>query len=203
MHHKTNQEVLQEYAAANNMELHFNEVSYPEPVYRKNRQRFKRKAWLSDKENPNAYFAWHSDHYGTAGELNTYCGAFWKSNQPLDIKLDMRKKDLLDRLSLSSKSTGIKGIDTKFVTVSTNWKIPGAVSGNPRLLDEIHQSLKLYGNLHFSMNHVRPEFIPETNKHSFVSIYLPEIWITDAEIITTMLHKIKTIGKEIDGAEQW
>ncbi len=201
MQYQSNQEILEEYAAANKLELNFIESAYPEPAFRKNRQKYKRKAWIIDKEDPAAYFVWHSDHYGTAGLLNTYCGAFRKSSLPQDIKLDMRKKDILDRLSFGSKSTGIRSIDSTFVTVSTNWKIPGALSGNPRLLEEIHTSLKLYNNLHFSLNHVRPEFIPETHNHSFISIYLSETWITGADIISAMLQKIKTIGQQIDNAE--
>jgi len=197
---KTNIETLQEFAQKSNRKLYFQEIQYPLSTYRQI-PRFKRFAYIPNNANETSYFVLSGDPYNSVDKLNTFCGVYFPLEIPLSTKINLREKNILDKINpfLSSKilKTGYANFDSLVVATGNSVHLVEKYLHDVRFNDVVVDTLSKSPELNFSINESNVDFVPALKNKSHFAIINPQQWVLDSSTIEEWFKKIEIVRQTI------
>jgi len=197
---KTNIETLQEFAQKSNRKLYFQEIQYPLSTYRQI-PRFKRFAYIPNNANETSYFVLSGDPYNSVDKLNTFCGVYFPLEIPLSTKINLREKNILDKINpfLSSKilKTGYANFDSLVVATGNSVHLVKKYLHDVRFNDVVVDTLSKSPELNFSINESNVDFVPALKGKSHFAIINPQQWVLDSSTIEEWFKKIEIVRQTI------
>jgi len=197
---KSNIEILQEFAERSNRKLYFQEGQYPLSTYRQI-PRFKRTAYIPNNTNETCYFVLSGDPYNSVDKLNTFCGVYFPLEIPLSTKINLREKNILDKINpfLSSKilKTGYANFDSLVVATGNSVHLVEKYLHDVRFNDVVVDTLSKSPELNFSINESNVDFVPALKNKSHFAIINPQQWVLDSSTIEEWFKKIEIVRQTI------
>jgi len=198
MEEKSNTETIIEFAKMTNREVHHKKI--PHPVSGIGRiRKFKRFIYIPyNNLEKNNFFIWYSDPYASVGYYTSFSGAFITIPSRIKGKINIRSKNILDKLAVFSKSIkiGSSNFDSKTVITGTIDSAAKRLLSQAKIQDQLLKALELPGFLNISINEHNIDFIPELKGKSHLSIINPKGWDFDRntiEEIFRVAEKIRNI----------
>ena len=194
-------EILREFAKSTNRQIVETEELYPLTGIRTFRK-YKRTIYIPNNSENTSYFVWFSDPYAKIGLPTIFCGAFI----PLPIKtnsvLNIRNKNIIDKLNIFSKTKsnkiGYYRFDSKVViTGDVDSKLKSFLF-KPLIQNQLLKALDVEMFMNVSINEYNIDFIPAFDGVSYLSIINPQSWCTEANDIEKMFMQIEKIRSVIE-----
>ena len=198
---KPNIEILREYAKSTNRSIVDKEIPYPLTGIRTFRK-YKKMIYISNNPGNTSYFIWFSDPYAKIGLPTIYSGAFIPLSSRLKSRLNIRNKNILDKVNIFSKTKSNKIGNDRFdskVVISGN--IDSSVKrflSHSRLQDQLLNALKIEPFMNISMNEYNIDFIPAFKGISYLSIINPQSWTLESNDIEKIFRQIEKINQLIN-----
>jgi hypothetical protein len=183
---KSNIELLKEFATKTNREIVWKEEEYPVSVYRKI-PRYRRSVYISGNKNNTFYYVLFSDPYHKVGEDTVFCGAFIPLPFQLEGKINIRRKNIFDKLQLFKKKAGEDFLSRRFLSKAVvsyeNEADLKQLLKNVTTQDKLVESLGNSDMNVISVNEYDVDFIPELTGKSCLGFINPRFWeVEDKEI---------------------
>lgn len=160
-------------------------------------QKSRRWAYIPYNKENSSYFIWFSDAYAKVGDHLTFCGAFIPLESNIQSKISIRRRNVLDRLSLfSGKNTNKTGdgyFDSKVVVSGTMDSPTKSLLSQPRLQEELLSAMKMESFLNISINQFDIDFVPELQGKSYISIINTRNWTLEGDIIEEVFERMEKI----------
>lgn len=201
MEEKSNVEIIEDFAKRSGRTVSVLEKLYPKTGIQ-TFQKYQTKIVVSDSSENSSFFIWLSDPYAKIGIPSIFCGVFL----PLKIKdnsqLSIRKKNILDRLSVFSKTK-------KYITENPKFNSKVLITGdlsleiekileNRNIQDLILDALNLSNVFVLSFNHHQIDFVPELKDNSYLSITNNQSWFMDKNTIEDLFKIAEKINHAIE-----
>lgn len=196
MEEKTDSELLREFARSTNRSIVEKETPYPKSGVGIP-QKFRRIVVIPNNEEKTSFFIWFSDPYARIGISTVFCGAFIQIPSKVKAKINIRKKTILDKIDVFSRSKANK-IGNDFFDLKVVMKgIPGPAEkrflSHSRMQDQVLNALEIEGILNISLNEFKIDFIPELENASYLSMVNPQSWIIERNFIEQTFRQIEKI----------
>jgi hypothetical protein len=205
MEPKSNIEKLKDFAKKTNREIDYLEEQYPMPSYRKI-PKYKRTVCIPYDSSRQLFFVLFSDYYHNINDRTIFCGIYFKTNMPKDVQLNIKRKDILDKLNpFRSKDTiksGSRFFDSKVVISGNNEMVINRYFKNSVLQRLMIESLNSKHFLTFSINETPVDFVPELSDSSHFALIDPQEWILEERTIESWFQKMKQIKEIFDKKEE-
>jgi len=201
MSEKSNIQSLKEFAKSKNRSCHSQEYEYPlSPMMVRKFPKYKKQVYMPVNHQQSSHLVWFSDHYnmGKAAELYVFCGAFIPVDFPTKAYLNIRSRNILDRLNIFKKKglkTGAHSFDSKVVIKTNHPQAAMKLLSKARLQREIIKALKIDLALSISVNEVEVGFVPSLKGKSHLSILNSQIWFTEKGDLDPLMNAIEEIQK--------
>ncbi len=193
---ESNIEILKEYAYRTKRNIIYNEEQYSLSIYRKI-PRFKQSVIIPNNSDNSSYFVLFADPYYKIGDYTAFCGVYIPIKTPLNTLLNLREKNILDRLNpfLSKKSlfTGDYNFDSKVVSSGNDYSIFNQLFNDRSLQNLILDTFRIKSLHYFSINETNVDFVPELKGKSHFCIYNPQEWILDESIFEKWFEVIEKV----------
>ncbi len=194
---KSNIEILKAFAKSTNRSIFYEEIPYPAKGYR-SIQRYKSMIYIPNNSEKNIYFVWFSDPYAKIGLPTIYCGAFIPLPLENKTKLNIRNKNIIDRLNVfsktKSKEIGNIHFDSKVI-------ISGAIDSSMKkflaqrnIQIQLIKALEIEPFINISFNENNIDFIPEFQDTPYLSILNPINWCTESNEIEKIFREAEKIA---------
>ncbi|MFO7879120.1 MAG: hypothetical protein ACQES0_09255 [Bacteroidota bacterium] len=160
-------------------------------------QKYRAWAVVPASEERNSFFVCFSDPYARVGQSTVYCGAFVALPDEIKGKLRIRKKDILDRLSMSSElksnKLGNRIFDSRAVITGKMGRVERNLLSGSMLQRQILDSLTDFSGLHIFINKFHPDFVPELKGKSSLGIVYPQGWKLESSFVEGLLNRAEKI----------
>ena len=197
---KTNIEILTEYAKSTNRKIVSTKEKYPISGIR-TFTKFKEVIYIPNNEENTSYFIWFSDPYAKIGLPTIYCGAFISITESVKSSINIRNRNVIDKLNIFSNTKqniiGDSKFDSKVVITGEMEPSVKEFLYDLKLQEELLQALKIEPFINISINEYSIDFIPEFKGKSYLSIINPQSWTTDADNIEKIFNQIEKIRNVI------
>ena len=199
MMEKSNIEILREFAKSTNRSIVDKEIPYPLTGIRTFRK-YKRMIYVPNNPENTSYFIWFSDPYAKIGMPTIFSGAFIPLSSRIKSRINIRNKNILDKLNIFSKTKSNKIGNDRFdskVVISGN--VDSSVKrllSQSRIQDQLLKALEIEQFMNISLNEYKIDFIPEFKGSPYLSIINPQSWDikrNDIEKIFRQIEKIRTV----------
>lgn len=200
MEEKSNIEIITEFAKMTRRKVYHEKIPYPVTGVRRIRK-FKRLIYIpyNDQERNNFYI-WFSDPHATVGYYTVFSGAFIPISSRIKGKINIRSKNIIDKVNVFSKSKAIKigssNFDSKAVITGTMDSAAKKLLSQAKIQEQLLNALELPGFLNISINEYDINFVPELKGKSYLSIINPKGWDFEKDTIEEIfriVEKIKNI----------
>ncbi len=135
-------------------------------------------------------------------ENELFFGVFFPLNYPVNKKLLIRKKDVIDKLNpfLSHKifKTDCGSFDTKTIISASDFSIVSKYFINNKTQGIVLDSLNFYEGITIGINECNLDFVPAFKDKSHFGIFSRQKWIVDTTIIEELFTKIEQFKKQIN-----
>jgi len=196
MEEKSNIEILREFAKSTNRSIVDKEIPYPLTGIRTFRK-YKSIIYIPNNPENTSYFIWFSDPYAKIGMPTIYSGAFIPLPSKIKSKFNIRKKNILDKLNIFTKTTSNKiGNDHFDSKVVISGNIDSSVKrllSQSSIQDELLKALEIDQFMNISLNEYNIDFIPEFNGIPYLSIINPQSWDLEKNDIEEKFRQIEKI----------
>ena len=197
MEDKSNIDILEEFARSTNREIAHKKNAYPLTGIRTFR-RYKQYVYIPyDNNERNLFFIWFSDPYASIGNYTVFSGAFVAISSRVKAKLNIRSKNILDKVKLFSKSKAIKigsdSFDSKVVISGDVDSAAKRLLSQAKIQDQLLKALKMPGFMNISINEHNIDFVPELKGKSYLSIINPKSWDLDKNDIEDIFRRMEKI----------
>jgi len=199
MEEKSNIEILREFAKSTNRSIVVKEIPYPLTGIR-TFQRYKRMIYVPNNHEKTSYFIWYSDPYAKIGYPTIFSGAFIPLSSRIKSRINIRNRNITDRLNIFSKSKadkiGSKYFDSKVVITGNIDTSVKRFLSQSRIQDQLLKALKIEGYMNISLNEYKIDFVPGLKDSHYLSIINPQSWDlekNDIENIFRQIEKIRNI----------
>lgn len=197
----SNIDSLKKVAKSSHRTLNFKEIPYPKPAIGTGQfQKFKRWAYMEDQPGYSNYFAWFSDHYSKVGEFQVFCGAFIPIDIPKSVKINIRERNILDKLNpFENKGilTGYDHFDAQVIITSNSESEAKRLLSKARLQNAILEALNINSILQVSINEVKVDFVTPLEGQSHLSIVNPQTWFVERDEIESLLKAMESIARNV------
>ena len=201
MEGKSNIEILREFAKSTNRSIVDKEIPYPLTGIR-TFQKYKRMIYVPNNPEKTSYFIWFSDPFAKIGYPTIFSGAFIPLSSRIKSRINIRNKNILDKLNRFSKTKankiGNEHFDSK-VVISGN--IDAAVKrllSHSRIQDQLLKALEIKSFINISLNEYKIDFVPELKGTPYLSIINPQSWDLEKNDIENMFRLIEKIRNIIN-----
>ncbi|MFP4664631.1 MAG: hypothetical protein ACLFM1_09410 [Bacteroidales bacterium] len=191
-------EKLENFATLSGREIESEVIEHPKSGIN-TFQKYRAWAFVPASEERNVFFVCFSDPYARVGQSTVYCGAFVALPDEIKGKLTIRKKDFLDRLSISSKAKanklGNRIFDSRAVITGEMGEAERNLLSAPMLQSHILDSLTDFSGFHIFINKFHPDFVPELKGKACLGIVNPLGWQMEENFIETLFYHSEKIGE--------
>ena len=201
MEGKSNIEILREFAKSTNRSIVDKEIPYPLTGIR-TFQKYKRMIYVPNNPEKTSYFIWFSDPFAKIGYPTIFSGAFIPLSSRIKSRINIRNKNILDKLNRFSKTKankiGNEHFDSK-VVISGN--IDAAVKrllSHSRIQDQLLKALEIKSFINISLNEYKIDFVPELKGTPYLLIINPQSWDLEKNDIENMFRLIEKIRNIIN-----
>ena len=201
MMEKPNIEILREFAKSTNRSIVYKEIPYPLTGIR-TFQKYKRMIYVPNNPENTSYFIWFSDPYAKIGLPTIFSGAFIPLSSRIKARINIRNKNILDKLNILSKAKSNKIGNDRFdskVVISGN--VDSSVKrllSQSRIQDQLLKALEIEQFMNISLNEYKIDFIPEFKGSSYLSIINPQSWDIERNDIEKIFRQIEKIRNVIN-----
>lgn len=191
---------IRDFARSTNRSVEIKEIPYPVTGIR-TIQKFKRMIYLPNNENESSFFIWYSDPYLRIGQSSVFSGAFISLPEKLGARMNMRRRNVLDKISLFSSNKqnriGKPYFDSKvFMTGELDTGVKRFLS-SARIQEQIIKALQIEKYMNVWMNEYPIAFVPGLKEKPYLSIVNPLSWETNRDNIEAMLRAVEKIQNSI------
>ncbi len=156
MEEKSNIDILEEFARSTNREIVHKKNAYPLTGVRTFR-RYKQYIYIPyNNLERDVFFIWFSDPYASVGNYTVFSGAFIPISTRVKSKLNIRSKNVLDKVKLFSKSKAIKigsdNFDSKVVISGVVDSAAKRLLSQAKIQDQLLKALKMPDFMNISIN---------------------------------------------------
>ncbi|MBN1112165.1 MAG: hypothetical protein JXA53_04550 [Bacteroidales bacterium] len=141
------------------------------------------------------------DPYNSVDKLNTFCGVYFPLEIPLSTKINLREKNILDKINPFSSSkvlkTGYANFDSRVVTTGNSIHLVKKYLQDIRFNDVVVDTLSKSPELNFSINESNVDFVPALKGKSHFAIINPQKWVLDSSVIEQWFKIIDIIRQSI------
>lgn len=198
---KSNIEILKEFAKSTNRTIVAKEIPYPITGIR-TFQKYKRMIYVPNNTENSSYFIWFSDPYAKIGVPTIYSGAFIPISSKIKSSINIRNKNILDKLNLFSKTKsniiGNYHFDSKVVISGNVDSSVKRLLSQTRLQDQLLKALQIEQSMNVSLSEYKIDFIPEFKGIPYLAIINPQSWIFERNDIEEMFRQIEKIRNIIN-----
>lgn len=194
MEEKSNIEILREFAQSTNRAIFEKELAYPKSGIG-TIQKFKNMVFIPNNAEKTSFFIWFSDPFGGIGSSTVFCGAFIPIPSFIKSKINIRRKNVLDKIDVFAKSNkmGIESFDSKFIIKGDIGVAEKRLLSPSKIQDLLMKALDIEGILNISINEHNLDFVPELKGNSYLSIINPHTWILERDFIEEGFRQIEKI----------
>jgi len=179
MDEKSNIEILREFAKSTNRTITDKEIPYPLTGIR-TFQKYKRMVCIPNNPENTSYFIWFSDPYGEVGYPIIYSGAFIPLPSKIKSKINIRNKNILDKINVFSKTSsnkiGNENFDSKVVISGNIDDSSKRLLSQSRIQNQLLKALEIERFTNISLNEYKIDFVPDLKDTSYLSIINPQSW---------------------------
>ncbi|MBI9068596.1 MAG: hypothetical protein JEZ09_14970 [Salinivirgaceae bacterium] len=154
----------------------------------------KRKVSISNLDGQNTFFISHNDTQ-KLGDSSFYSGFFFPMNIPSHIKIDIRRKNIIDKLNPffneSNFKSGSKKFDKQVVIKQNDTNLTHELFSKRKIQELTITSLKLDERLKIVVNPFAINFVPELIDQSIFGILLCNDWIFESTKIEEFFSLIE------------
>ena len=196
---KSNIELLTEFAKSTNRSIEAKEILYPSTGVRTFPQ-YKRMIYIPNNSENTSFFIWFSDPYEKGGIPTDFCGAFIKLPSEFKSKINIRNKNILDKIKVFSKAQNSIGnplFDSKVVISGELDSSIKSLLSKSRIQYQLLEALKIKELINISINEYKIDFIPELLDEPYLAIINPQSWNLDANYIEKVFSNIEKIRSVI------
>ncbi len=199
MEDKSNIEILREFAKSTNRSIVVKEIPYPLTGIR-TFQKYKRMIYVPNNPEKTSYFIWYGDPYARIGYPTIFSGAFIPLSSRIKSRINIRNKNILDKLNIFSKTkankTGNEYFDSKVVLSGNIDTATKRLLSHARIQDQLLNALDIERFMNISLNEYKIDFVPELKGTPYLSIINPQSWEferKDIENLFRLIEKIRNI----------
>lgn len=200
MTEKSNLEILSKFAKSTNRDFDYKEVQFPTSGVRKI-PKFKRWAYISNNHLREIFFVWFSNPFENIGIPTVFCGAFIPLPPQFDSKLSIRKRNIIDKVSIFSKHknnvVGNETFDNKVIIKGDINSKTKRLLSNTKLQKCLLNSLNTNDLVNIVINEYKIDFIPELENKAYLAITNPQSWNLGKSEIEVLLKHAEEIRKVI------
>lgn len=183
---KTAQDILKEFARGSDREFEYNEVPHPSSDMISKITYHRRNLYIPENSNSTCYFVCFADSK-EMGPKALFSGVFMPFDVLKTTTLDVRKKDILDKLNPFGKKnickTGTPTFDSQYQISSNDPTAVKRIFQNRGIQNLVADAFKLDGVIQVGINNADVEFVPGLKGKSQLGIYTRQEWITDGRMI--------------------
>ena len=202
MEDKSNIEILEEFARSTNRDIVHKEKPYPLTGVRTFRKYQKQIYIPYNNLERNIFFIWFSDPYATIGNYTVFSGAFLPISSRVKSRLSIRSKNILDKVSIFSKSRtnkiGNDNFDSKVVITGEVDSAAKRLLSQAKIQSQLLKALEMPGFMTISINEHNMDFVPELKGSSYLSIINPRSWDLDKSVIEEIFRQMEKIRNIIN-----
>ena len=201
MEDRSNIEILKEFAKSTNRSIVDREIPYPLTGIR-TFQKYKRMIYVPNNSEKTSFFIWFSDPYTKIGLPTIFSGAFIPLSSRIKSRINIRNKNILDKLNIFSKTKSNKIGNDRFdskVVISGN--VDSSVKrllSQSRIQDQLLKALEIEQFMNISLNEYKIDFVPELKGRSYLSIINPQSWDVERNVIEDIFRRIEKIRSIIN-----
>ncbi len=183
------QGILKVFAKNTGRSFEFKEEPHPSADMISKITYHRRYLYIPENSNNSCYFVCFADSK-EMGPKALFSGVFMPFDVPKTTTLDVRKKDILDKLNPFGKKnickTGTPTFDTQYQISSNDHTAVKRIFQNRGIQNLVADAFKLDGVIQVGINDVDVEFVPGLKGKSQLGIYTRQEWITDERMIEKM-----------------
>ncbi|MBN2728807.1 MAG: hypothetical protein JXR53_06240 [Bacteroidales bacterium] len=192
---KSSIELLQEFANKTNRTISFTEEA---PTGYLNRRYGQHKRTVDIYDKNDLVFALSKDPLNVL-KTGLFAGIFFSCNLDKQATFTAKKRDFLDRFSLSGKrNSGNIFIDRKMTSETSDPLILSQVFLSQTVQNEVLELFKIDQRLVFGLNSISLDFVKSIDFHSVIGIYVLQDWLFDFDKVEKIFEKMTVIKKELD-----
>jgi len=207
MEEKSNIEILREFAKSTNRSIVDKEIPYPSGginLYNGIRtfQQYRRMVYIPNNPENTSYYIWFSDPHAKEGVPTIYSGAFIPISSKVKSSINIRNKNILDKLSIFSKTKSNKIGNDRFdskVVISGN--VDSSVKrllSQSRIQVQLLKALEIETFMNISLNEFKIDFVPELKGTPYLSVINPQSWNLERNDIEKIFRQIEKIRNVIN-----
>ena len=192
-------EILKEFADSTNREIVFSEKQYPvKGIYA--RPFHLEYAIISSRLEPEVYFVNFSDSkkYGLDA---MYSGFFFAIDTPNDFSINIKNKNIIDKLNpFSKKSLSISKyheFNSKVLVECSDLELATNLFDSVKIQDLIIKTLNTDQRFMLGINNVKIDLVPELENKSVFGFFIAEQWLLDNSINEELFSIIKEFKHEL------
>lgn len=204
MKEKSDIEILREFAKSTNRIIVEKEIPYPLTGIR-TFQKYKRMIYVPNNPEKTSFFIWFSDPYLKIGQSTIFSGAFIPLSSRIKSKINLRKKNILDKLSFRSKTKvneiGNEHFDSRVVITGNMDTATKRLLSQTRIQEQLIKALEMDNAMRISFNEHKIEFVPELVGVQYLSIINVESWDMERNDLEDIFKRIEKIRRNISSGE--
>lgn len=152
--------------------------------------------YIPNKEEGNTYLiAYHNPYYVNGDEL--FFGVFFPLSFDTSIKIDIREKDILDKLNpfLKHKTakTNAPYFDSMTVMTANDMYSVERLINHDKVQKLIMDSLNLNKLLHVGLNTCHTDFVPAFTNKSHFGISTTQQWLSEGSVMESLFSQAERI----------
>jgi hypothetical protein len=200
MEDKSSVDIIRELARLTSREVEIKEIKYNLAGFR-TFPKYKKLVYMPYNSSRNNFFVWQSDPHARIGYPTIFSGVFIPLSSRIKSRLNIRNRNILDKLNFSAKSKsnkiGSEYFDSKTVINGNIDSAERRLLSQPRIQDNIIKALGLAKYMTISINEYNVDFVPELKGSSYLSIINPQGWELERDSIEEMFRRMEKIRKTI------
>ena len=201
MEDRSDTEILKEFAKSTNRSIVDREIPYPLTGIR-TFQKYKRMIYVPNNSEKTSFFIWFSDPYTKIGLPTIFSGAFIPLSSRIKSRINIRNKNILDKLNIFSKTKSNKIGNDRFdskVVISGN--VDSSVKrllSQSRTQDQLLKALEIEPFMNISLNEYEIDFVPEFKGVPYLALINPQSWTLERNDIEKIFSQIEKIRNAIN-----
>ncbi|RXQ91513.1 hypothetical protein EO244_12245 [Ancylomarina salipaludis] len=185
------------------------EIDYKEETYIASginpRNLVKQHAIISGSDDDEVYFVNYCDMAGI-GDSAMYSGFFFPIAFPSSTRIQVRQKNILDKVNPFSKksefTTQSKQFDSKVYIEENDECSAGKLFYSQSTQSAILEIFDLDPRIKLCVNHINVDIVSELKNKSTLGIYITEQWLLDEKLIEKLYQQVEKLRTKLQVANE-